>query len=389
MWVSFTQGEEMNSTARVVLSVLVALSVAFPTLSQGDTFHGKPSEFAVFVMTNSAETNEIIAFNRTSDGGLQQGRTFSTGGRGSGGVTDPLESQGSLTFSEDRQFLFAANSGSGDVTVFRVNGSELSRIDRLPSGGSGPNAVTQHGNLVFVLNAGGGSNVTGFHLEPNGKLKQIENSTGFLTINNPRAGSLSISPDGRILLVTEKSTNNLDAFRINQDGTLTPAVVTPSAGPGLFAVIFAPNGVAIATETGPAGGINASAVSSYAVAANGALVTISASVPTNGAATCWQVVTPNGHFVYSSNSATATISGFAIGIDGSLTPLPGTVVATLASGSINLDVAISSDGEYLYSLNSGTGTVSTFHINQDGTLTSMGDTSGLKAAAGLNGIAAL
>ena len=66
-------------------------------------------------------------------------------------------------------------------------------------------------------------------------------------------------------------------------------------------------------ETGPASGHNASAISSYAVLANWPLSPISTSVPTLGAATCWSVVTPDGHFVYTSNAGSATISGFAIG----------------------------------------------------------------------------
>jgi 6-phosphogluconolactonase len=198
-----------------------------------------------------------------------------------------------------------------------------------------------------------------------------------------------LSPDGQFLLVTEKSTGNIDAFHVQTDGTLAPIVTTPSAGPGLFAVLFAPNGAAIASETGPAGGSNASAISSYAVAPNGKLSVISGSVPTLGAATCWQAVTPNGRYVYTSNSATSTISGYALSATGVLTPLPGTIVGTNPSGSTNLDVAISSDGKFLYSLDVGTGTISIFGIAHDGSLTSVGEVGGLSASAGLNGIAAI
>ncbi|HYL13781.1 MAG TPA: aldo/keto reductase [Terriglobales bacterium] len=44
----------------------------------------------------------------------------------------------------------------------------------------------------------------------------------------------------------------------------------------------APNGAALVAETGPAGGHNASAISSYAVLANGTVSPISTSVPTLG-----------------------------------------------------------------------------------------------------------
>jgi len=69
--------------------------------------------------------------------------------------------------------------------------------------------------------------------------------------------------------------------------------------------------------------------------------------------------------------------------------LPGTTVATLPTGSTNLDAAISSDGRFLYTLDSGTGFVSIFAINEDGSLTNLGDAGGLSAAAGFNGIAAI
>jgi 6-phosphogluconolactonase len=62
-------------------------------------------------------------------------------------------------------------------------------------------------------------------------------------------------------------------------------------------------------------------------------------------------------------------------------------VGTNPSGSINLEIVISSDGKYLYTLDSGTGTVSIFGINQDGTLTSFGDAGGLSEDSGLEGMA--
>ena len=51
---------------------------------------------AVFVMTNSVEKNEVITYRRAVDGTLREEDRFATGGRGSGGNNDPLESQGSL-----------------------------------------------------------------------------------------------------------------------------------------------------------------------------------------------------------------------------------------------------------------------------------------------------
>jgi len=142
-------------------------------------------------------------------------------------------------------------------------------------------------------------------------------------------------------------------------------------------------------ETGQAGGHNASAISSYAVSSNGTLTPISASVPTLGAATCWNAVTPNGEWVYTSNAGTSTISGFAVGSQGILTALPGTIVGTNPPGATNLDIAISSDGKFLYSLDGEIGMISIFGIQSDGTLTDLGTVGGVLQNAGFNGIAAL
>lgn len=375
----------MLRTGRMLLIAAIAIGAILPTISQAQL---EKSAGAVFVMTNAAAGNEVIAFKRAPDGSLQIGKTFPTGGRGSGGVTDPLGSQGSLTLSQDHSRLFAVNAGSGDISVFQVHGANLVLVDKAPCGGATPVALAQHGNLVYVVNEGASSSVIGFSFNKDGKLKLISNSPVYLSTANSGPASLSFSPDGQFLLVTEKLTNSIDAFHVQLDGTLAPIVINASADPGVFAVTFAPNGAALVAETGPAGATNASAISSYAVGANGTLTPISLGVPTLGAATCWHVVTPNGQFVYTSNSGSATVSGFSISASGALTAISGTVVGTNPSGSINLDIAVTADGNFLYTVDSGTGSVSIFAINGDGTLTNLGEAGGLSASAGFNGIAA-
>ena len=375
----------MRKIVHILWMVALAISVVSPTRSNAEDEH---SNGAVFVMTNAAERNEVISYKRAADGSLQEGHRFATGGRGSGGNNDPLESQGSLTLSQDRALLFAVNAGSGDVSLFRVHGADLWLADKQLSQGSEPNAVAQHGHLVYVLNTGGSSSVVGFRVSDDGKLYPIPHSLSFLSTNTSGAASLAFSPNGQFLLVTERETNSIDVFSVEKNGTLSPIVTNPSAGPGVFALGFAPNGAALAVETGPAGGQNASAISSYSVASNGTLTPISTSVPTLGAATCWNAVTPNGKWVYTSNAGTSTISGFTIGSNGALTALPGTIVGTNPSGATNLDIAITSDGKFLYSLDGEIGKISIFGIQSDGTLTNLGTTGALPKGVGFNGIAA-
>jgi len=376
----------MISRKDVLMLSTIAASVALPTFVSA--FPGDSDDsHAVFVMTNDADSNEVIAYERTPYGTLFSPRRYKTDGRGSGGKVDPLASQGSLTLSQNQSLLFATNAGSGSLAVFRVDGARLFLSDRVPTQGSEPNAVAQHGDWVYVLNTAGSSSVVGFRLH-GAKLVRIPDSLRFLTGNGVGSASLAFSPDGKFLLVTERSTNRIDTFSVLPDGTLSQVSANPSVGAGAFAVAFAPNGAALVSETGP-GGPNSSAVSSYSVQPNGTLTPISASIPTLGAANCWNAVTPNGHFVYTSNSGSASISGFAIGNSGVLTAIPGTVVGINPSGATNLDIAVSADGKFLYSLNAGNGSIGMFSIQPvNGTLTNLGTLGGLPAAAGLNGIAA-
>jgi 6-phosphogluconolactonase (cycloisomerase 2 family) len=162
--------------------------------------------------------------------------------------------------------------------------------------------------------------------------------------------------------------------------------VTPSVGPGAFAANTVGNGTVLVSETGSGG--TTSALSSYHLLNTGSLTPVTSSVPTLGAANCWNAVTPNGRFVYVSNAGSSTIAGFAISASGALTSLPGTIVGTNPAGSGNLDIAISADGKFLFSLNSAGGTVGAFAINVDGSLTNLGTARGLPAGSSLNGIAA-
>jgi 6-phosphogluconolactonase (cycloisomerase 2 family) len=90
-----------------------------------------------------------------------------------------------------------------------------------------------------------------------------------------------------------------------------------------------------------------------------------------------------------SNAGTSSISGFAIGKNGTLTPLTGTVVGSNPQGSTNLDIAVSSDGKFLYTLNSASGDVGVFGIESDGSLVNLGTAGQFPKSEGFNGIAAL
>ncbi|HWA94716.1 MAG TPA: beta-propeller fold lactonase family protein [Terracidiphilus sp.] len=368
----------MRRSYRLVLFVcLLAGGLMFGMMQA----KAQSAQGAVFAMTNSASGNEIMSYARAENGTLQPAGAFSTGGNGSGGTIDPLRSQGSLTLSTDRSLIFAVNAGSGTVASLAVHGTSLELLNTKPTGGSMPTAVAQWGRLVYVLNAGGNGNVSGFRILGNGHLLAIQNSTRKLSGDNTGPTSLAFSPNGQFLVVTELTTNVIDVYRVLPNGRLSDAVVNPSAGGAPFAALFTPKGVLTVANA-------SNNISSYKLNWNGSLTIISSQIPTQGAATCWSVILPDGSVVYTSNAGTNNLSGFTVAQNGVLTPLSGTVVGTNPAGSTNLDIALSADGRFLYTLNGGTGTIGFFAVQSDGTLLNNGVVEGLPASAGLNGIVA-
>lgn len=371
---------------RGLMAMAAGIGLFLPTAGVAQ---GRHSAGAVFVMTNNAQRNEVIAYERAEDGSLSGGEAYETHGRGSGGATDPLEAQGSLTLSQDRSLLFAVNAGSGTVSVFRVHRSRLTFLNKAASGGSQPVAVAEHGGLVYVLNSGGAGSVVGFHLDFGGQLRPLKNATYFLSANATGGASLAINPGGQFLVVTERVANTIDTFRIQPGGTLGALVANANPAPGTFSAAFAPDGRLVVSETGAAGATDGSAVSSYRIDGQGKVVAISQSVPAFAAGNCWNAITPDGKRVYTSNSGSDSISGYTIGANGALAAIGNTVVGSNPEGSHNVDIAVTADGAYVYTINSASGTVGEFRIESDGTLTSIGQGGDLPKSMGFNGIAAL
>src|SRR5689334_20134047 len=128
---------------------------------------------AVYVQTNDAAGNEVIAFSRSGDGSLAPLGRYSTGGRGSGSTN--LASSGSDVLGDDGRWRLVVNAGSDELSMCAVQPDGLRLADRAGSGGSKPTSVAVIGALVYVLNNGTPS-ISGFRLT-DGKLTAIPAST--------------------------------------------------------------------------------------------------------------------------------------------------------------------------------------------------------------------
>ena len=111
-------------------------------------------------------------------------------------------------------------------------------------------------------------------------------------------------------------------------------------------------------------------------------VLIGSSVGNNQTGTARIDVTPNGRNVYTTNTASNTISRYAI-TSGRLVLARAVAARTSAAPT---DLAVAPTGRLLWVLNSGSQTLSAFAIGPDGQLTPAGVAVGLPFGA--NGLAA-
>ena len=331
---------------------------------------------AVYTLTNQVSGNAVAVFARSGDGTLTAAGTFATGGTGTGAG---LGSQGAVTLSDDGRLLFAVNAGSNDVSVFQVDPQGLSLVSRTPSGGTRPISVTVSRNVVYVLNAGGAGNITGFTVGSAGGLTQIAGSTRSLSAANVGPAEVSFSPDGRQLVVTEKSTSLLDVYPVDENGVAGALTSNTSAGGTPFGFAFGPRNLLFVSEAAAPG-----SASSYALSGSGDVRVISGAVLTHHGAPCWAVVTTDRRFGYTGNGS-GSVSGFSIAPNGSIRLLGDGATALIGSG-VN-DIALSANSRYLYVLQTGGArAIHAFRIQNDGSLRALGPVGGLPA--GIQGLAA-
>lgn len=372
-------GESSSVTAPATRSS----SLAAPSSAQLDK-SGGDARGAVFTATNGASGNAIVAFARAGDGSLTPAGTFSTGGNGIGGTTDPLGSQYSILLDgENDRLLFAVNAGSNTVSTFRVNGASLTLVGTKSSGGTLPTSLAVAKHVLYVLNAGSNT-VRGFDVGENGSLTANANASASLSAGASGGAAIRASRDGKVLVVTEKGSKTIDVFAIGAHGRLSAPVQSPSVGVTPFGFDFAKRNQIAVTEAGSA------AVSLYDVAKNGSLIVESPSVSTNGqAAPCWLIATTNGRFAYTANAGSGTISGYSVGAKGDLDLLvPSGISGSTGAGSTPLDLDLSRGDHYLYVLESGTGRIGAFAVGDKGGLTALAGIGGLTPVSGLQGLAA-
>jgi 6-phosphogluconolactonase len=352
-----------------------------------DDVHDRHAVGGVYVGTNATTGNAVVAFTRYDNGTLAKIGEFKTGGVGIGGAVDPLFSQGSVLLSPNNKRLYVVNAGSNSISTFSVSDdASLRLLGTVSSSGSGPISLALMNNRLYVLNRD--NSVSGFSVDGDDLPRPVSRSRITLGAATDGPSTINASHNGKFLFVTQRVANAIDVIAVSSNGDLNATSRRTSSGSGPFGFAVTDHDQLIVAEA--SGAAPNGAVSSYRLIANGKLALNSASVSTHQAATCWLVLTKDERFAFTANAGSGSISGFDVSSDGSLAALDadGRTGVTNGTGAKPLDMDVTRDGKFLYTLQSGTGTVGGFAIGSHARLTTLPDTPGLAAAAGFQGIAA-
>ena len=354
----------------------IALLILGIALFASAQLEAQPTVGEVYTITNQPSGNSVLVFRRSVGGALSPAGCFPTGGTATGTGVDPLGSQGAVILDKSSRFLFAVNAGSNDVSAFAVDGDRLDLINRVGSGGIRPVSIAVHGSLAYVLNAGGTPNVAGFTIDDRtDELVPLPGSQRGLA-GGAAAGpaEVSFNASGDILMVTEKGTQTIDTFAVNDDGSLTGPIAHHASGCTPFGFQLTHRNLAIVSEAGP------NALSSYRAGETGNLDVITGALTNGQAGVCWVVVTDDGHFAYTINAGPGTISSYSISPDGTLSLLNAVATSTGAA-SAPTDPALTPGSNLLYVRVGGLGQVVGFRIEDDGSLRPISSAGGVPAGS--------
>jgi DNA-binding beta-propeller fold protein YncE len=268
------------------------------------------------------------------------------------------------------RFAYVANAnsdGSDSVSMYRVDAA-TGRLVGMGSlaGGMFPSGVTVDptGRYAYVLSAETGE-VFQYLISPGGLLEPA--TPPAFSVGSPKG--LAIHPSGAYAYAAGPG-DVVAQFTVGASGAWSAMIpATLPTGPKPDAVAFDPGG-RFAYVANASSAFLASTISQYAVGATGGLTPLA---PAEVAAGVWPVsvtVGPTGRFAYVVNKgdsvAAGTISQYAVGAGGTLAPLtPPTVTAGVSPRGLAVDPS----GRFAYAVNAGSGSVSQFRIGADGALT--------------------
>jgi 6-phosphogluconolactonase len=332
----------ISSALGLGLAVLTLAAMAAPAANQGPLY--------VYVGTYTDKSSKGIYVYRFQP---ESGKLDSIG------LAAETPNPTFLAIHPSRKYLYAANEigkykaeNTGSVSAFRIDAAtgKLIPLNTVSSHGNGPAHVTvdRSGKFVLAANYGGGT-VTVLPIGADGSLGEATSSIQHKGSSvdksrqrGPHAHSINMSPDNRFAIAADLGLDKLLVYRFDASkGILEPndppsVSLAPGSGPRHFT--FHPNGrVAYCINE------MKSTVTVFDWNADRGVLTGKQTVSTlpkdfsGESSTAEVLVHPNGKFLFGSNRGHDSVAVFAIGADGTLTPVEITPVQVKTPRNFAID----------------------------------------------------
>jgi 6-phosphogluconolactonase len=313
----------------------------------------------VYIEGNELGTNQIYIFKEADKGNLEYYSRVLSGGAGNGMA---LGSQGAVILSQDHTYLYAVNAGSNSISQFKVHpDGNLSLLNTKGSGGTTPVSLTMFKNRLYVVHSGDGT-IDGFLIDETGAFHQIAGSQHKLSDDLAAPGQISFSPNGRQLYVTEKKTNKISMFPVNEHGVAGERVSIPSVGNTPFGFDYARSYMIVSNAGMTMPG--ASSVTSYNGINGSMLNPVGGEVPNGQTAACWVATTKFGRFAFVTNTGSDNMSSYYIAPGG----MPHLVESRIKTSDSPSDIVVAANNFNVYVLCAMNRTVDVYTRTQLGGL---------------------
>jgi 6-phosphogluconolactonase len=194
----------------------------------------------------------ISVFAKNNDGSIAEAKqVVQHSGKGFNPSRQEASHMHMVEFSPDKKFVLASDLGLDKVFVYQYNPNSKNEILQLKESvavkpGSGPRHLTfsKDGKIVYLIQELDAT-LTTFSFDKNGNLKKIAETNilpkGFQ--GGTGAAAIKISPDGKILYVTDRvDVNAILVYKILKNGSLELKQRTSTLGKGPRDFVIDPSG---------------------------------------------------------------------------------------------------------------------------------------------------
>jgi len=338
-------------------------TVTVTAVSVADT---SKSDDATVTVTNAPPANRFAYVASFPDNNIKifsvddnTGLLTAAGGTSTGAGTNP----GFLGMHPSGKFLYSLNRGTGNVSVFTINAS----TGALTAAGT---ATASSDPFYMVFSSDG---AYAYMTDDTASLVfvfSVNTSTGALTqasgspyaMGGGRVRGIAVTPDNKYLYVTDRDSDNVQAFVITA-GVLSPVAGSPfAAGTAV--------GTAVTDNTGKylyVGNRDDNAVGAYSINASTGALTAITTYPTGGSSASVWTFDPSGTHLYGGNTVSNSVFAFTLNAsNGTLT----SVGSPVSTGAMPAGGGLHPNGKFAYVVNqiSDTslqpGTITIYSVNQ-------------------------